>query len=232
MLRALRHDQQTAARLGDVFSAPGTRRLIEWLLEPAVVTSDGSVVNRYLAEVYRMRADVRDAFPALEGADGSLVIDWAWRSGRHELDLQESLLPAPIDPRTAAQRHRPRRLPRELDPAGGVGWRMHEAADLVTGERRRGAAARRRRRVRAATLSANASYRAGPYRGVVTLIRSEEHHDHTLLDYWYGVESAGIVELRAAGTHRSMLREPDVASLSGCLRQLVDEACDLHGLSR
>ena len=67
---------------------------------------------------------------------------------------------------------------------------------------------------------------------MVTLIRSEEHRVQTLLDYWHGVESAGVVEGQLPGTHRSMMREPDVAAVADCLRELVEEVCDRPGDGR
>jgi thioesterase domain-containing protein len=77
-----------------------------------------------------------------------------------------------------------------------------------------------------ANRNAWVSYRAGAYGGVVTLVRSAEFGVHTHLDRWYALETGGIAEASVSGTHRSMLREPDVASLAESLRKLIDAAID------
>ena len=218
----------------EVFSAAGTARLLQWLAEPVLAGADGTEVNRYLLEAYRLRPDVRDAYPDLAGPDATRLAEWAWRSGRTELGLYEPLLPPP-PPETFAvrlPRGRPTLLHGGASLAATFASRAREAADLATGERMRGAVRRRSERVRAAGTRAATAYRAGPYGGVVTLIRSEEHRVQTLLDYWHGVESAGVVERQVPGTHRSMMREPDVAAVADCLRELVEEVCDRPGDGR
>lgn len=230
---ALREDRAAAERVGDLSGAEGAVRLRRWLAEPVHRGEDGTLVNRYLRQAYRMRSDVRDAFPDLCGADAAGLVDWAWRHGRFDFGLQADLLPAPADPSLAARGFAGGAVRSGLAAVGaraaGTGaaarWRARELLDLVTLERRAGAAGRRRERLREASLAAAAAYRAGPYDGVVTLIRSAEYQVHTLLDYWYGLDTGGIVEAQVPGTHRSMLREPDVAGLAGCLRALADEAC-------
>jgi thioesterase domain-containing protein len=101
---------------------------------------------------------------------------------------------------------------------------MEEAADLLTAGRRRGAAGRQRRRLLDANERATHIYQAGAYDGIVTLLRSQEYRVHTLVDRWYALDTAGIVEVDVAGSHRSMMREPDVESLADRLTELIDGA--------
>jgi amino acid adenylation domain-containing protein len=213
------------AELGDIFSAEGTQRLLQWLSEPVLSGPDGTPINRYVHEVYRVRSDVRDAYPDLTGQHARALVEWMWSSGRTEHALAEQLLPAPLD-RRAATLARPGRLDRLRHTRARVSWRAAEAADLLLGKRRLDLAERRRERLRQASQLAWDEYRAGPYDGIVTLIRSEEYRTHALLDHWYGPETAGVVEHRVSGTHRSMLREPDVAALANCIGMLVDSITD------
>jgi amino acid adenylation domain-containing protein len=228
MNAALRRDGAPLRELGDVFSPAGGARLLRWLAEPLVVGADGTPITRYLHEVYRLRSDVRDAFPDLAGDDAARLAAWGWTSGRAEHDLVPALLPP--GPADAVHAPRPAAAPGR---AGSVrtrlAWRGSEAADLLTRERRAGAALRRRERVREASLHAAAVYRARPYGGVVTLIRSEEYRVQTLLEQWHGLDTGGVVEPRVPGSHRSMLREPDVEALAAAVRGLIDAALDDAG---
>jgi thioesterase domain-containing protein len=52
------------------------------------------------------------------------------------------------------------------------------------------------------------------------------------VEQWYGVDIAGIVDREVPGTHRSMMREPDVEDLAFCLSALIDEALDVSGRTR
>jgi amino acid adenylation domain-containing protein len=205
----------------DPFTPEGTAELLRWLAEPA--RPEAPAINRYLDEVYRLRSDVRDAYPDLEGDGGDALVAWAWTSGRREHGLFEGLLPGPPTPEAKA-----RAGPSVRERLDGVSReanrRAAEAVDLITAGRRRGAAGRRQRRLREASVRAASRYRAGRYAGVVTLLRSEEYGHQTHLDYWYGLDTGGVVEVPVAGTHRSMLREPDVASLAGRLESLIDDA--------
>jgi amino acid adenylation domain-containing protein len=223
MNSALRREPDAARGLGDIFSAQGSERLLAWLDGPA--SSDAGVeLNRYLREVYQLRMDVRDAFPDVMGADAGRFIQWVWLHGRCEMGLAERLLRRPSHSlphmpvaKGSSLRGRARQLAERFK------WRMGEALDLVTRDRLPGAALRRRERLRQASIWA-AEYKVRPYRGVVTLVRSEEYRQQTLLERWYGLDTGGIVEREVRGTHRSMMREPDVASLADCLRSLVDDA--------
>ena len=71
---------------------------------------------------------------------------------------------------------------------------------------------------------AASQYRAGPYRGRITLVRTEEFHDNVEIARWYGVDSGGVDVCTVPGSHRSMLREPDVASLAAALEDCIDAA--------
>jgi thioesterase domain-containing protein len=70
------------------------------------------------------------------------------------------------------------------------------------------------------------SYRAGPCIAPVVLIRSEEYRDDATLARWYGIRTGGVEEEYADGTHQSMMREPDVASLARCVARHVDAALE------
>ena len=78
-------------------------------------------------------------------------------------------------------------------------------------------------RVQLASHLAWAGYKARPYDGVVTLLRSDEYREHMALERWYALETRGVVGRRVPGSHRSMMREPDVAGLAVCIESLVDE---------
>lgn len=67
-------------------------------------------------------------------------------------------------------------------------------------------------------------YRAQPYPGRITLIRSEEFRDNFEIARWHGVLSGEVEERYIRGSHRSMLREPDVAHLAAAMTDCVDEA--------
>lgn len=220
-----RVDPDVAPR--DIFTTAGTKRLMQWLAEPVITSSDGTPINRYLHEVYRVRSDVRDAFPDLSDRDTQGFVEWAWMSGRDEHGLTERLLPVPLNARS-----KPSAGVVGLATVGlrnglsaartWVSWHASEAADLLTGERRQDAAARRRERLRQASRHAWDTYRAGDYSGIITLVRSEEPHTVTLLEQWHALDTAGVIERRVRGTHRSILREPDVAGLADCIGELVE----------
>jgi amino acid adenylation domain-containing protein len=204
--------------LGDPLTPAGTAALLEWLAEPVAV-GDGHAVNRYLHEAYRARPDVRAAYPDLEGGDTAGLIDWAWTSGWREMGMARELLPAPV----AATTPRPARGDRGRAHAARLRRAAVGALDVATRVRLPGAAARREEQLRATARTAAERYRAGAYPGRVTLIRSGELADDALLARWHEV-AAEVDERTVDGSHRSMLREPDVASLARCLADCAEEA--------
>ncbi|HEX5309237.1 MAG TPA: amino acid adenylation domain-containing protein [Solirubrobacteraceae bacterium] len=208
--------------LAEAFTPTGTERLLGQLAEPVCTGADGTIVNRYLHEIYLKRADVRDAYPDLTGEDAMWFVGWAWTSGREQMGLSERLLPAAANPEWEVAAKKSRR--EQLDAfRKRAAWRVAEALDLATAGRRDGAAARRAERVRELSLQAWHQHRAGAYKGVVTLIRSEEFELQPGLERWHFLDSGGVEEHHVRGTHRSMLREPDVESLAACVKELVDE---------
>jgi thioesterase domain-containing protein len=102
-------------------------------------------------------------------------------------------------------------------------WRAAEVRALAVGNRLPDAAERRRRRVNEAGTHAWTSYRAGSLDAVVTLARSDEYETHPSVDRWLALETRGVREVSVRGTHRSILREPDVAGLAEAIAALVDE---------
>jgi glycosyltransferase involved in cell wall biosynthesis len=65
---------------------------VAWLHEPADQGGHAGV-DRYLYDVYLERADLKEAFPDLDGTDARRLIAWAWDHGRWELELAAELLP-------------------------------------------------------------------------------------------------------------------------------------------
>ena len=88
------HKQAVAGgeAIGDVFTDDGTRAFVTWLTAPAEVSGNAGV-GRYLSDVYQERADLRVAYPDLDGDDSRKLIEWAWDFGRAELGLVPQLLP-------------------------------------------------------------------------------------------------------------------------------------------
>jgi amino acid adenylation domain-containing protein len=205
----------------DPFSWPGCIELLRWLAES---DEDAPSINRYVAEVYRMREDARDAFPELDGLGGEAFIAWCWTYGRTQHALCPGLLPRPPEWMPSSESEQRTRRDRLDETVDRLVWRLEEAADILSVGRRRGAAGRQRRRVLDANLRASDAYRAGRYGGTVTLVRSQEYREHMLLDRWYALDTAGVVEVEVAGNHRSMMRDPDVASLAERLQELIDAA--------
>ncbi len=214
---------ESGVERSELFTPDGTRALLEWLGEPVLEGAEGTVVNRYLDEVYRLREDVREIYRDLEGEDALWFVGWAWTQGRAQMGLADRLLPPPHDPSW--------REPMGRGDGGALArarvrlsWRAAELLDLVSRERRPEAGARRGERIREAGLRAWYAYRAKPYAGVVTVIRSQERPMRPLLKRWHALDTAGVREPFVAGTHRSMLREPDVGTLAECLSELVADA--------
>ena len=65
------------------FRAAGTEALLEWLGAPAPGAPKG--VNRLLANLYGERADLREAFPDLNGPDLGGLLEWSRNGGREEV---------------------------------------------------------------------------------------------------------------------------------------------------
>jgi thioesterase domain-containing protein len=206
----------------DVFTPVGAAQFLAWLREPVI---NGEVaVNRYLHQAYLARPDVQAAYPDLTGADAARLVDWAWVSGQTEMALNGDLLPPPTAAAAALRPPRPpsvfqRVVPRARDRA--VDW-----ADVALRGGLHTLSSRRQQRLGVIAGNAAASYRANPYPGRITLLRTEEFLPDVEIARWYGVDTGGIDEHQVTGTHRSMLREPDVASLAETLQRCIDEAID------
>ena len=209
----------------DVFSPAGTEAFMRWLAEPVYFFSDGTPsINRYLEQIYLLRSEIRDAYPDLSDDQTALgYINWTWDLAQSEGGVCLGLLPPPSDPSLLfEEQSRWRdRLARTVER---LSWRTAEARDLITLGRLSGARARLRWRIEEASRRAWVDYRAGAYRGKVAIVRSAEFRGHSHLDRWHALETGGIEEVHVIGTHRSMLREPDVASLAEIVRGLIDQA--------
>lgn len=92
--------------LGDVFSPAGADAFADWLTGPAPQGAAAGL-NRYAYDVWRERADVRDAYGDLDGADAEGFLGWLWVHGREEMALQGALLPVPPDSAGAAEQRVP-----------------------------------------------------------------------------------------------------------------------------
>jgi hypothetical protein len=209
--------------IGDVFDPDGTAAFLAWLREP--VAADGDLaVNRYLFEAYRARPDVQAEYPEVPGADVGRLLDWGWVSGRREMGMAGQLLPPPT---AAAAALRPPRQSRVSRFAAGVSTRTGDWLDVATRGRIPRLAARRESRLQDISRDSAEAYRAGPYRGRITLLRSEEFLGDIEIARWYGVASGGVDERLVRGTHRSMVREPDVVSLAESLEGCIDATLDV-----
>jgi glycosyltransferase involved in cell wall biosynthesis len=67
------------------FTLDGVRAFQTWLAEQAPGAAPG--INRMLAHVYRMRADLRVMYPDLAGPGGAQLLRWATEYGRQEIPL-------------------------------------------------------------------------------------------------------------------------------------------------
>jgi glycosyltransferase involved in cell wall biosynthesis len=76
--RAVYRQAAKAGELPDdhIFDADGGRSFLDYLRGPAEQGGDQGV-TRYLAGVRALRADLREAFPNLEGPDGARLVAWA-----------------------------------------------------------------------------------------------------------------------------------------------------------
>jgi glycosyltransferase involved in cell wall biosynthesis len=88
-----------AHNLGEDLPSPltpeGTSALVDWVRAPAVHGGAGGVTRYVLHRVLRQRRDVVLAFPALDGADGSRLAEWARTSGVSEMQFPAELLSVP-----------------------------------------------------------------------------------------------------------------------------------------
>jgi glycosyltransferase involved in cell wall biosynthesis/SAM-dependent methyltransferase len=85
------------------FTEQGSEAFMAWLAEPAPAAPTG--VNRLLAELYGTRADLREAFPDIGGADRRAFLRWAAETGVVEeptLGLLPALDSGPEDDATHA----------------------------------------------------------------------------------------------------------------------------------
>lgn len=83
-----------ATDLGDLGEPGGEAALLAWLAVPAVA-GNGFGINRYTYDLWRVRDDIRRAFPDLDGADGEGFVAWLWAYGVGEAGLDPRLLPPP-----------------------------------------------------------------------------------------------------------------------------------------
>lgn len=90
--RMLRDATRAGDRVGACGEPGGEASLLAWLAGPPTAGAAAGV-NRYTHDVWDGRADLRDAFPDLDGADGAGFAVWLWDHGREEAQLDERLLP-------------------------------------------------------------------------------------------------------------------------------------------
>jgi amino acid adenylation domain-containing protein len=215
-LRARREGVE-AAELG----APEQVELfVDWLRQPA--PGVGEPVNRYVHEAYLQRLDVQAAYPEVPGADAMRLVDWAWISGRSEMGLQAQLLPE-LSPAAHELAH-PTQGSASRERARAAASSAADLVDVAMRGRSRRLATRRDRRLGEIANRAASRYRAGSYAGTVSLLRTAEFLDNIELARWHGVVGARVEEHVVLGSHRSMLRAPDVASLAATLDRCIATA--------
>jgi thioesterase domain-containing protein len=134
------------------------------------------------------------------------------------MGLNPDLLP---DPSPEARRAPQSRDPRYRSPAQRLRARGADWLDVATRGRVAALATRRQDRLLELAARMVLEYRAGPCAARVALVRSEEYRHDAQLARWYGLETGGIEEHYVAGSHQSMMREPDVSSLARCVDELV-----------
>lgn len=203
---------------GDIFGdASAADRFVEYLGE-AAREAGGSAVNRYLFGAYLARPDLQAAYP-LDVGDFVGLHYWAWEGGISEMGMNPALLPALPD---GIRRPKPSADPRHRPWYARASARSVDWLDYATRGRLRSLTVRRQTRLLEIATQTALYYRGGPSDVRVALIRSDEHRDDPQLARWYGLETGGVEEHRVSGSHQSMLREPDVASLAQCVEACVD----------
>ncbi len=136
-MRRLYWDGLRAAEQGkgpeppDPFDTANAAAFLEWLNAPA--EGGPRRVSRYLYSIYRDRADLQIAFPAIHGIDAARFADWVWQSGAEEQQILPELLPSREGDEAASTRTAPPTLVEGLSLVGyfraemGIG----EAARLL-----------------------------------------------------------------------------------------------------
>jgi glycosyltransferase involved in cell wall biosynthesis len=79
------------------FTEMGSAEFRAWCQEPSELGAKHGLTRLCLA-VYRLRPDLRQAFPDLEGGDGPSLLAWAYRHGVAETGLPPHWLPRHPDP--------------------------------------------------------------------------------------------------------------------------------------
>ena len=198
---------------------------VAWLREP-VTTRGPDVVNRYVHAAYRARPDLQANFALSAGLHAGLI-GWSHIGGISEMGMNPALLPPAPEwasdvERSVDPRHRPalrRGTARVLD-----------MLDVATRGKVRSLARRRQARLLELASRMVYSYRGGPVRAPIAVLRSEEYRDDAQLARWHGVQTGGITEHFVEGTHASMMREPDVASVAEAIEQCITVAFEnAHG---
>ncbi len=218
------YEPGAGAARGEIFtSTEAAARFEAWLRQPVDVDGD-QVVTRYVHTAYRARPDLRAAYPLSAGGHAGLL-HWAWVGGRTEMDMNPRFLPEPTE---AARRARPSADPRRRSLGYRARSRATDWADVATRGRAPTLAARRPDRLLELAARMVLEYRTGPISAPVVLARSEEYRDDAQLLRWHGIQTGGIEEHYVDGSHESMMREPDVASLARCIEACVDR-CGADG---
>jgi glycosyltransferase involved in cell wall biosynthesis/GT2 family glycosyltransferase len=89
------------------FSPDGADDVVQRLTRPS---PHAPGVPAWLAEVWSERADLRVAFPHIDGADAGRFLDWVRTQGVHEYEIAPQLVP-PRSPRAAAAARRQKMTP-------------------------------------------------------------------------------------------------------------------------
>jgi glycosyltransferase involved in cell wall biosynthesis len=84
--------ERTGAFRFSPFSEMGSEEFWAWCQEPAEVGAKHRLTRLCLA-IYRLRPDLRQAFPDLDGDDGPSLLAWTYRHGATEMELPPRWLP-------------------------------------------------------------------------------------------------------------------------------------------